>query len=193
MAGKGDTLQVIGEGPEQLFPDEAQLTDSERQLPAQAGEPPPLIAESDKRTLPIPDTGVVVQHKNLPEVTPEMVAQAEAIQTLKLLQGWPVAKINRYTGTQAKWQTLVTWKIDSGRIGNLHEISLVSSDDSKTRYRIIIANVDQKVPVDRQTTSPFNLTFRENVIPTGSEVYVQVRSTDETSITVDGIITGTES
>ena len=82
------------------------------------------------------------------------------------------------------------WDIPMGFTGDLHEISLLSDQDSKTRYRLVIGNIDQHLPTDRQTSTPLEMPWRRTVIPGGTSVYVEVVSPDGTTITVDGMITG---
>ncbi|MBA7685855.1 hypothetical protein ES703_94284 [subsurface metagenome] len=83
------------------------------------------------------------------------------------------------------------WDVPIGYTGDLHEISLLSSNDAKTRYRIFLANAKQDVPTDRQTTTPLTLKWDRSVLPGGYSIWVEVRSTDGTSIIVDATITGT--
>jgi hypothetical protein len=75
-------------------------------------------------------------------------------------------------------------------MGDLHEIAIVSSDDTHTRYRFILANVDQNVPTDRATTTPWTGPWRNVKIPPGFTIRVDVMSTDGTVVTVDGSISG---
>lgn len=186
MANGSELLQVTGE-PVQLTPESEQVTPQEVQpIPGQALGEPPVLAEPDKRTPPIPDTGAITV---TPSYTP---AQIQALQTARIVQGWPVLKLNRYTGTDKEWQELIRWEIPLGRTGDLHQLSLLSSNDAKTRYQVVLANIDQTLPLERQTSTPWDAPWRDTVIPGESACYVLVRSTDGTSITVDGMMSGTE-
>ncbi len=166
----------------QLLPDVEQIVDGESQVATRPLSPLIEIAQPDQRMTPLP----VQPRPALP--TPEAIAEQQAISALF---GLPAVRIDRFVGTDVEWRTLVRWDVPVGLSGDLHQISLKSSLDAKTRYRIFLANVDQEVPDDRQTATPLTLDWRKTVIPGGVSVWVEVRSTDGTSITVDGIITGT--
>jgi hypothetical protein len=86
---------------------------------------------------------------------------------------------------------LLSWVVPAGDIGDLHQISIQSDNDAKTRYRITIADTDMQVPLDRQLATPVDFNWREGLLPGPATVMVEVRSTDGTSITIDGLITGT--
>lgn len=166
----------------QLEPEEEQIVDGEPQLPSRPSSPLVEIEPPDKRTAPMP----VAQRPALPST--EQIAEEQAYQAL---YGGPVLKINRYTGTDQDWVELVRWDVPIGYTGDLHEISLLSSNDTKTRYRIFLANAKQDIPTDRQTSTPLTLKWDRSVLPGGYAVWVEVRTTDGTSINVDATITGT--
>lgn len=167
----------------QLSPEELQVVGAEEQVPSVPGAFPPVIEEAERRTAPPP----VSARPSIPTGASLIEQQAQQV-----IYGVPIARVNRYTGTDTDWQPLVRWDITPEHTGDLHEISLLSTNDSKTRYRLVIGDVDQQLPTDRQTSTPVELRWRAGVIPGGKAVYVEVRSTDGTSITVDGLITGTE-
>jgi len=166
----------------QLTPDEQQVVGSEVQEPRVLDTVLPRIAEPEKREPPPP-----VAPRVLPP--PEVIAEQEAAQ---VLFGIPILEINRYTGSDEDWQPLVRWDIPLGRTGDLHEISLLSDNDAVTRYRIVIGNIDQEIPTDRQTSTPLDLTWRRTVIAGGTSVYIEVLSNTGVAIIVDGMITGSE-
>lgn len=171
----------------QLPPDIEQVVGAEGQT-AQTG-PPPVIGLPEKRIAPLPSKGVITT------VTPTINEAGEVIETAVgpvVIPEYPILKVNRYSGTAKEYQELVRWDIPAGYIGDLHEISLVSDNDSVTRYRVIIGNFDQQLPTDRATQTPVSFPWRKNTIPGGSTVYIAVLSTDGTSINVDGMISGTE-
>lgn len=174
------TMPGTGE-PEQLVPTDEQIVDGEPQVPSRPGSPLIDLVQKESRTAPTPTT----PRPSLP--SSEEIATAEAIQNI---YGTPILRWNRVVDNRKTWRELMRWDIPQGYTGDLHEIALQSSDDSKTRWRIIIANLDQDVPDDRQLTTPVDFPFRKTVIPGGSSVTVSYRSTDGTSITIDGTITG---
>jgi len=167
---------------QQLVPGVEQIVDGEPQLPSRPSSPLVEIEQPEKRESPMP----VAPRPPLPST--EQIAEQQAYQQL---YGGPVLKLNRYSGTDQDWVELVRWDIPIGYTGDLHEISFVSSNDVKTRYRIFLVNVDQRIPTDRQTITPQTFKWDRTVLPGGYAVWVEVRSTDGTSITVDGSITGT--
>jgi len=182
MAQQERTGVLEGTGEiEQLTPGVEQVVSGEPQVPSRPPSPLVPVREAEKRTEPLP----VSPRPALP--SSEQIAAQQATQAL---YGIPVVKINRYSGTDQDWVELVRWDIPVGYTGDLHEISLLSNNDSKTRYRVVIGNIDQNIPTDRQTTTPLEMTWRRTVLPGGSSVYVEVVSPDGTAIVVDGMITG---
>jgi len=167
---------------EQLVPGVEQIVDGEPQLPSRPSSPLVTISQPEKRVAPMP----VAPRPPLP--SSEQIAEQQAYQEL---YGGPVLKVNRFSGTDQDWVELVRWDIPIGYTGDLHEISLLSNNDAKTRYRIFIVNVDQHIPTDRQTQTPQTFKWDRSVLPGGYSIWIEVRSTDGTSITVDGILTGT--
>lgn len=168
---------------QQLAPDVEQVVGPEVQEALAPDTVLPVIGEPDKRIPPIPSPG----RPTLPPV--EIIQQEVARQTII---GFPVVKIDRYTGTDLDWQMLLRWDIPPGLTGDLHELSLRTSNPSKTRYRIVFAGRDQGLPVDKDFPSLFTLPWRQTIIPGPVSVTIEVRSTDGTSITVDGTLTGSE-
>ena len=166
----------------QLVPDVEQIVDGESQISSRPLSPLVDVSEVEKRIAPLP----VSPRPPLPSA--EQIVEQQAYQQL---YGGPVLKINRYSGVDTDWVELVRWSIPIGYTGDLHEISFSSNDDAHTRYRIFLANVDQQLPTDRQTSTPLTLPWDRTVLPGGSAVWVEVRSTDGTAIIVDGSLTGT--
>ncbi|KKK59641.1 hypothetical protein LCGC14_3032350 [marine sediment metagenome] len=168
---------------EQLTPDEQQVVGTEvQQDPVPGGLP--QIEQDPKRIAPLP----AIPRAPLPEIA--AVAEVEARQ---LLFGQPVLRVNKYSGDSKDWQMLVRWDVPAESTGDLEEIALLSDNDSRTRYRVLIANVDQALPTDRDFTTPMNFKWAKNtVIPGGTSVTVEVQSPGELTINVDGTIVGTE-
>lgn len=168
---------------EQLQPETEQVVGAEWQQPSKPG-PPPVIGEPEKRIPPLPTSAIYG--------TKTIVSEAGVEEVVPVLYAQPVLKVNRYEGSDADWQELVRWDITEGYVGDLHSISVISDNDEKTRYAIVIGNVDQRIPTDKQTSTPVDFPFRNNDIPGGTSVFIAVLSTDGTAITVDAFITGTE-
>lgn len=166
----------------QLVPEEEQIVAGEPQLPSRPSSPLVDIEQLEKRVSPMP----VSPRPPLPAAG-EVAAQ-QAYQTI---YGGPVLKVTRYSGGDQNWVELVRWDVPLGYTGDLHTISLLSNNDAKTRFRVFLANVEQDIPTDRQTNTPQEHKWDRTVLPGGSAVWVEVRSTDGTAIIVDGSITGT--
>jgi len=166
---------------EQLVPTEEQIVDGEPQVPTRPSSPLVTIEEPEKRTIPPPAAP-----------RPPLPSPAAAVEqsTQLELYGLPVVKWDRWIGTDQEWRVLVRWDIPVGFYGDLHEISLQSSNDEKTRWRIVLGNVDQDIPTDRQLSTPVTMPWRRTVLPGGSSVWIETHSTDGTAINVDGLITG---
>lgn len=167
---------------EQLVPTEEQIVDGEPQVPTRPSSPLVEIEETEKRTKPPP----AAPRPPLP--TPAQIQERRAELEL---YGQPIVAWDRWTGTDQEWRVLVRWDIPFGFTGDLHEISLQSDNDAKTRWRIVLGNIDQNIPTDRQLATPVTMPWRKTVLPGGSSILIEVRTTDgETSINVDGLITG---
>ena len=169
---------------EQLVPIEEQIVDGEPQLPTRPSSPLVDIREEEKRMVPLP-TG-----PRPPLPSGAQIAEQQAIQAIF---GIPLVKWNRYSGSDQTWQELIRWDIPSGYTGDLHELSLQSDNDAMTRWRIVIGNIDQDIPTDRQLTTPVTFPFDRTVLPGGTGVWVEVMSTTPGVpgiINVDATITG---
>ena len=182
MAQQERTGVLEGTGEiEQLTPGIEQVVRGEPQIPSRPSSPLIDVELPQKRIEPLP----VAPRPSLPSAAEIATKEAELA-----LYGVPVVRINRYSGGDQDWVEFVRWDIPTGRTGDLHEIALLSDNDAKTRYRIVIGNIDQDIPTDRQTTTPMTLTWRRTILPGGTSVYIEVVSPDGTTINVDGIITG---
>jgi len=106
------------------------------------------------------------------------------------LFGTPVMRINRYSGKDKEWVELVRWDILPRHLGDLHAITLISDDIEKTRYRLVVGNIDQDIPRDRQAYTPLEIVWRRNQVPGGTSVYIEVMSIDGTEIAVNALLTG---
>ena len=109
----------------QLVPEVEQIVDGEPQLPSRPLSAMVDIEEPEKRTTPMP----VAPRPPLP--TAEEIAEQQAYQQI---YGGPVLRVNRFSGTAQDWVELVRWDIPIGFTGDLRELSIVSSNDEKTRY-----------------------------------------------------------
>ncbi len=170
----------------QLTPDEQQFVDGELQTITRAPMPTIPLEEPPKKEATLP-AGAAYPTGYTP-IT-EGGGEAGAVGPI-IPYTYPILRINRYSGTETTWQVLAAWDIPDGWIGDLHEISINSDDDDHTRWRIILANVDQNIPTDRPMSTPWTGPWRDIKIPPGFSVRIDVMSTDGTAITADASITG---
>lgn len=174
---------------QQLVPDVEQVVGAEQQQPRQydsAKQPVlPTLTEAEKRSTPGPSEPLI-------PVPADPIALEEEIARQTIF-GVPILRMNRYTGHDKKFVDLLRWEVSYDRTGDLNEISVVSDDDSNTRYRIYIGGINQQIPEDRDLTSPFTARWDRTVLPPATEVALQVRTEDGTTdINVDAMIVGTE-
>jgi hypothetical protein len=170
-----------------VFMGEIQLIEQLEDGARQPGIEIVSVEEPDKRTPP-PEVSPYGPTSEIAALTGEPAAPGAAPP---VLVGFPTLRWTRYASSDQEFRELVSWQIPVGYVGDLHEICLQSDNDSKTRYRITIADIDQQVPVDRELSTPVDLKWRDTVLPGPASVMVETRSTDGTTITVDGFITGT--
>jgi len=105
--------------------------------------------------------------------------------------GVPIAKLDRYTGIDTDYKTVVSWTVSTAKRGDLKEVSMITDNYSKTHFKLTIAGKEQFK--DKLIQAPLSLPFPENrAILAGQTVLLECKSTDGTSITVDGSITGCE-
>lgn len=106
------------------------------------------------------------------------------------MEGKPIAKVDRYSGSDTTYQTVVSWKVSSGRKGWLQEVSMITDKFRKTLFRLRIG--DETLFEDKQIQTTLTLPFPWNELEEGTVVMLECRSIDGTPITVDGSITGRE-
>jgi hypothetical protein len=106
------------------------------------------------------------------------------------LEGTPVAKVDRYSGSDTTYQTVVSWTVSSRKRGWLQEVSMITNNFEKTQFRLKVAG--ETLFEDKQIQSSLTLPFPWNELDEGSVVLLECRSTDGTTILVDGSITGRE-
>lgn len=108
----------------------------------------------------------------------------------KQAAGKPIAKLDRYSGTDTTYKTVVSWTVSAGKVGNLKEVSMISDTFAKTHFKLTIAGVEQFA--DKLIQASLSLPFPDNRLSPGDVVLLECKSTDGTSIIVDGSITGRE-
>jgi hypothetical protein len=106
------------------------------------------------------------------------------------LEGTPIAKVDRYSGNDTTYQTVVSWTVSPRKTGWLQEVSMVTDNFEKTMFRLKVA--DETLFEDKQIQTSLTLPFPWNELDEGSVVLLECRSVDGTPIIVDGSITGRE-
>ena len=102
----------------------------------------------------------------------------------------PVAKVDRYTGTDQTYKEIVKWRVQERTEGELKEVSIVSNNYDKTHFKLVIAGIT--FFIDKKIQAPLTLPFPETKLRPSQEVIIQCKSVDGTSITCDGSVTGRE-
>jgi hypothetical protein len=190
--GDPGVVEELSGVSQQLTPDQSQITDGETQVSTlPPAEIIPLV-EPDKRIAPSPtgqypgEAGEAITEEAGGVTAEEAAAAAPPVQI-----ALPILRWTRYVGTDTSFVQILSWDIPSGYVGDLHEFSLVSSNDDKTRWRITIGGFDQVVPQDRTLLTPITPPWRDTILPGPTQVLIEALSVDGTSITIDAMISGT--
>ena len=98
--------------------------------------------------------------------------------------------VGRYTGTATTYQTVVSWTVAADKIGELKEITILSSNYAKTNLQVTVGDIVFATNWVAQGAMP--LIFEDLKLAAGKVVTVEAKSTDGTSIIVDAVITAKE-
>jgi hypothetical protein len=175
-----NAVQELSGTERQLSPDELQIVDGEAQTITR--DPMPLIdiSEPERREPPGPSSPFAPGIDSMPG--------APGVPGGPTL--FPVVRITRYKSNDAAFAPLLSWDIPQGFWGDLKTIAIKSSNDTITRYRVMIAGADMQFPLDRPTSTPVDFDWNVNSIPGPATVSLEVLSTTGAIITVDASITG---
>jgi len=100
-------------------------------------------------------------------------------------------KTGRWTGTDTTaYHVVAHWLVSAGKVGELKEITVLSSKYANTDLKIQIGPIIFTTSWLTQGAMP--LIFEDLKLVAGTDVKVCARSTDGTSITVDALIVGKE-
>jgi hypothetical protein len=122
-------------------------------------------------------------------VPPEVVVKPEVIvQPVLTALGTPVSKLDSITTSATTYQTVVEWEVPQQFTGELFEVTMSSTDYAHTRFRLVLANLEQWT--DQELPSSLTQPFRGNKLSETQKVQIQAKSSDGTSITVYGAIAG---
>jgi len=103
--------------------------------------------------------------------------------------GTPILELDTFSGADLTYQTLVSWTVGAGKTGVLKEIAFTRDSNGKADFKITIGAV---VITDFNPSANVCLPFSPNELAAGTVVKIEVKSTDGSTITVDGSITGDE-
>lgn len=98
--------------------------------------------------------------------------------------------VGRYTGTDTDYQTVVSWTVATDKLGELKEITILSSSYAKTNLQVTVGDIVFATDWIVQAAMP--LIFEDLKLAAGKVVKVEAKSTDGTSIIVDAVITAKE-
>lgn len=96
----------------------------------------------------------------------------------------------RHSGTEETYQEVASWTVSANKGGELKEILIISDDYAHTDVRVTIGAVTWATNWTAQAALP--LIFEDLRLSAGTEVLVEVKSTDGTAIVVDAVITAKE-
>lgn len=106
------------------------------------------------------------------------------------IAGTPIARVDRYSGTSTTYEEVVSWLVGTGKKGDLKEVSMYSDNFAKTHFKLVIRSTTQFE--DKLIQTSLSLPFPDCELPEGATVALYAKSTNGTSITVDGSISGKE-
>jgi len=98
--------------------------------------------------------------------------------------------IGNYSGVLETYQTVATWTVAVGKVGELKEILIISDDYAHTLVQITIAGT--VFETDWSPTSSMPIIFEDLRLAAAAVVLVEAKSDDGTAIDVDAIIIGKE-
>lgn len=96
----------------------------------------------------------------------------------------------RYTGTDTTYQKVASWTVAASKVGELKEIIILSSDYDHTDCQVTVGSIT--FATAWIVVSAIPLIFEDLKLAEATEVKVECKSTDGTSITVDAAIVGKE-
>lgn len=98
--------------------------------------------------------------------------------------------VGNYTGTDQTYQEVVSWTVTADKVGELKEILIISDDYAHTLAQITIGTTAWAT--NWSPTSAMPIIFEDLRLAAATEVKIEVKSSDGTSIDVDAIIVGKE-
>ena len=105
--------------------------------------------------------------------------------------GQPISRLGSLTTTATTYSTVATWTVASGRNGALFEVALDTNNFALTNWQLTIAGVQQWTAQTIRSTLAIPYSAK-NQLAQGAVVTLAAASTDGTSITAYGHISGKE-
>jgi hypothetical protein len=101
----------------------------------------------------------------------------------------PLLIANAYSGSDRSFQSLISWRVPERGHGHLYNLTLKSSLDAKTVWRLVLQGIDQKIPRDKIMTTPITLSWYGQPVTGDDALDLEVASRDGTAIDVQAILT----
>lgn len=133
--------------------------------------------------------GKVEGSENLPLKQKAVTGILETETIVTLGAGTPILELDSYTGADLAYQTLVSWTVGAGTTGILREVAFTRDSGGKADFKVTIGAV---VITDFNPKAHVDLPFSPNELVAGTVVKIEVKSSDGSTINVDGNITGDE-
>lgn len=96
----------------------------------------------------------------------------------------------RLTTTSSSYQTVASWTVATGKVGELKEILILSDNYAKTLFQVTVGSVTWATDWVKLSSMP--IIFEDLKLAAATIVKVEAKSSDATSVTVDAIIVGKE-
>jgi hypothetical protein len=124
----------------------------------------------------------------------------ESIQAIIVVDNKPVPSqptteaaaggVGRYSGNDAAYQTVVSWTVATRKVGELKEITVLTTDYTYSVFRITIAGKVWANDWVMQAAMP--IIFEDLKLAAGDVVLVEVKTAGTAAILVDAIIVAKE-
>jgi len=129
--------------------------------------------------------------------TPDWVTRVQVAVTVENIPVVPEATtevaaggIGHYAGTDQTYQTVKSWTVTGGKIGELKEVSFTGTVLAKTHWKVVIGALT--FVTDLLLGAPLTIPFFDLKLAAETVVTVSCKSTDGTSINADASIAAKE-
>lgn len=101
-----------------------------------------------------------------------------------------IAEVDREITAETTYQEVVSWTVTTAKIGILREVSMVSDNYAKALFKLEVGGT--ALFTNKAIQAPLTLPFPDVRLAGATVVKLSCKSSDGTSITVDGSISGKE-